>query len=102
MHCVRVFRVRILRWDKVGGERVHGHPTKRGAREGLYFRDCRSSNRSVLQYVTTTAQVAGSGVTVHIGYPPDMDTPGFANEAATMVTTCRWLPSALSSAFTAA
>ncbi len=39
--------------------------------------------------------MAGSGVTVHIGYPPDMDTPGFANEAATMVTTCRWLPVAL-------
>ena len=24
-------------------------------------------------------------MTVHVGYPPDTDTPGFAHEAATMV-----------------
>ncbi len=27
-------------------------------------------------------------MTVHVGYPPDTDTPGFSHEAATMVRRC--------------
>ena len=33
-------------------------------------------------------QVAGSGVSIHVAYPPDTDTPGFSTEKNTMVRCC--------------